>query len=321
MHSGDGDLRDPGPWRNCLRHPAQYLGKRRVCPDLARPCHVRRLPAGIQRPAEPAVPLSLHQLHQLRTPLHHRARHSLRSCCHDHGRVSALRRLPQGIRGPHEPPLPRTTECLPGMRPFALRANPGSDRPACRRSDCGSQGSGRLQPGVRRAQRSGDMPASHAQATQRKAVRTNVPRPGCHRAHLRNHGPGPFGVTEPAASHRRAAAQGVGHSRRCRARKPDPRRDAPLHPLASSAVRRRALRCSRDDQRQPQRRTYRCLESGRFGTSFSGRRPVPVCTTATSSCAWTIRWSAPSKDRRVFCGGPEGMRLRPSGWRWICRNF
>ena len=44
-----------------------------ICPDCLRE---------LFDPARPALPVSVHQLHQLRTALHHRARHSLRPAIH-----------------------------------------------------------------------------------------------------------------------------------------------------------------------------------------------------------------------------------------------
>ena len=120
----------------------------------------------------------------------------------------------------------------------------GSDRQTGRRSDCGSQGLGRLQPGVRRAQRNGDMPASHAQTAQRQAVRSDGAatwrrcernlRSGRTRTVRRSRSP-----RHPIVILPRERTSDIPGG--CRTGQSDAGRDAAVHAAASPAVRRRGV--------------------------------------------------------------------------------
>ncbi len=81
--------------------------------------HLPRLPEGDLRPRRPPLPLSLHQLHQLRPALHHHRRHPLRPPQHHHEAVPDVPGLPARVRRPARPPLPRPAQRLPGLRPAA----------------------------------------------------------------------------------------------------------------------------------------------------------------------------------------------------------
>ena len=99
-----------------LRDSPERCGDRRIRADLAGRGHLPRLFARLPRAGQPAFRLPLHQLHQLRTALHHHSRHPVRSRQHHHGALSHVRGVPAGIRRPGESPVPRAAECLPRVR-------------------------------------------------------------------------------------------------------------------------------------------------------------------------------------------------------------
>jgi hydrogenase maturation protein HypF len=85
------DLRVEATDRSARRR-ARASGSSRavgVGPDVrvARRRRVRRLPGRAVRPGRPPLPLPLHQLHQLRAPLHHHRPPPLRPAQHHHARV------------------------------------------------------------------------------------------------------------------------------------------------------------------------------------------------------------------------------------------
>ena len=145
-------------------HPRERRRRRPRGARQRRHGDVRRLPGRDGRSRRPPLPLSLHQLHQLRTALHHRAIRALRPAGHDHGRLHHVRRLPARVRRPRRPAVPRPAQRLPGLRPDACRYRDlAGDRPDPRRR-CprrgrrgaparrhpGRQGPRRLPPGRRR---------------------------------------------------------------------------------------------------------------------------------------------------------------------------
>ena len=81
------------------------------------PRHLRRLPAGTLRPCRPPVPLSLHQLHQLRPALHHRHGHPVRPADYDDEGFSDVRAVQPGIRRSGRPAVPCSAGCVPGCGP------------------------------------------------------------------------------------------------------------------------------------------------------------------------------------------------------------
>ena len=84
--------------------------------DPARPRDLRRVRARDRRPARPALPLRVHELHALRPALHDRARRPLRPRGDDDGAVRDVPGLPPRVRGPGRSPLPRAAERLPRVR-------------------------------------------------------------------------------------------------------------------------------------------------------------------------------------------------------------
>ena len=77
-----------------IRDSVQEDGKYQlVSPDIATCPDCRRE----IRPGQPPLPLSLHQLHQLRPPLHHHRGHPLRPAPDHHAPFPDVPRLPAGI--------------------------------------------------------------------------------------------------------------------------------------------------------------------------------------------------------------------------------
>ena len=90
--------------------------------DRARPAghrHVPGLPARDLRSAQPPLPLSVHQLHQLRPALQHHRIAALRPREHLDEAVHDVPAVPGRIRRPARPPLPRPAQRLSRLRPAA----------------------------------------------------------------------------------------------------------------------------------------------------------------------------------------------------------
>ena len=96
-----------------------------VLPDIATCPDCLRRDA---RPAQPPLPLPVHQLHQLRAALHDHRGAAVRPAEHDDGRIRDVRRVPARVSGPERPPLPRAAERLPGLRPAARAVGRGTVR-------------------------------------------------------------------------------------------------------------------------------------------------------------------------------------------------
>ena len=94
--------------------------RRRSCAERGgqrRQRHLRRLPGRGGRPRGPPSRLPVHQLHELRAALHHRALCPLRPPRHDHGRLQDVRPVPGRVRRPGGQALPRPAERLSRLRP------------------------------------------------------------------------------------------------------------------------------------------------------------------------------------------------------------
>ena len=105
-------LRDPSRARAAAR-------SRRRSRPTARPA---RTACASCRPRRSPLPLSVHQLHQLRAALHDRARHPLRPPVHDDGGLCDVRAVPGRVRGPRRSPLPRAAERLSALRAVGFAA-------------------------------------------------------------------------------------------------------------------------------------------------------------------------------------------------------
>ena len=70
-------------------------------------------------PQQPALRLSVYQLHQLRTALHHHRVAALRPAAHHDEEIHHVRGVRARVRRPGEPPLPRPAQRLPGVRAAA----------------------------------------------------------------------------------------------------------------------------------------------------------------------------------------------------------
>ena len=146
---------------------------------------LRRLPARAVRPGRPPLPLSVHQLHELRSPVHDRARRPLRPAADHDGGLHDVPDLPRRVRGPGRPALPRPAQRLPGVRAVAAaaRSRPRAAPPAIRslRSpprlragrDRRRQGHRRLPPGLPGRRRGRGGGAAGPQAPRGQAVRAD----------------------------------------------------------------------------------------------------------------------------------------------------
>ena len=83
----------PPSRRHRLHHRGHLAIRRRPHARLARRRDLRRLPAPSCRPGRPALPPPVHQLHQLRSAVHHHHRAALRPRRHHDGRLPDVRRL------------------------------------------------------------------------------------------------------------------------------------------------------------------------------------------------------------------------------------
>ena len=155
-------------------------------PLPARHRHLRRLPARGPRPGRPALPLSVHQLHELR-PAGHDHRRAARTtgpgprCGTSRSARPAPRSTPTRrtaastpSRSPARPaargwPTGRPTPPAPSARDDAALAAAAARPPG--RADRRGQGPRRLPPRLRRDRRGGRRPAARPQAPLGQAVR------------------------------------------------------------------------------------------------------------------------------------------------------
>ena len=167
-----------GARRARLLDPRQPGRRRAAGGRHARQRHLRRLPRRAVRPGRSPLPVPLHELHQLRTAVHHRARRPVRPAEHDDGRRSPCAR-------PAAPSTrTRRTAASTHSRtraPTAGRACGSCTRAAERsrthaRPIRSRRPRGRSVPG--RSSRSRDSAAS----TSRAWRRTRTPSPSCARA-------------------------------------------------------------------------------------------------------------------------------------------
>ena len=252
-------LRDRRERRRRGRGPALPAGHR----DL------RRVPRGARRSCRPALPVPVHELHELRAAGHDHRRAALRPRPDHDARVPAVRRLRGRVRGPGEPPLPRRARGLPGLRapagvppdrrPGPDRARRGGPRgrgrgPAGRNGRRG-QGPGRLPPRLRRHGRDGRRPPARPEASLGEALRDHGPRPRGRPGALprdvdRGRAPGGAGAADRAP--RRAAPR---HARAgaVRGRRESPPRDLPAVHAAPSPAPGGGRSAARAHLRQPDR--------------------------------------------------------------------
>ena len=154
---------------------------------------LRRLPGRALRSRRQALPLPVHQLHELRSPLHDRARRPLRPAEHDDVGVRDVLAVPRRVPRPGGPPLPRSAERLSGLRAAGAtsptragargrgsrRAGParGDRAGAARRGDRRAEGHRRIPPRVPGRRRGRGGRPARAQAPRGQAVRADGTRP------------------------------------------------------------------------------------------------------------------------------------------------
>ena len=116
---------DAADRRGRVRHRRQPARRRArqtlISPDIATCDDCLR---ELFDPDRSPLPVSVHQLHQLRPALHHRARRAVRPAVHHHGGRSRMcADVRARVSRPARPPLPCPADLLPGMRAAAAAAS------------------------------------------------------------------------------------------------------------------------------------------------------------------------------------------------------
>ena len=257
----------------------------------ARHRDLRRLPARDLRSRRSPLPLSLHQLHQLRSALQHHRGAAVRPRAHLDARLRDVPGVPGRVRRPARPPLPRAAERLPGVRPAAGAL--GRDRPRAGRD---GRGAARARP-TRICARAGSSRSRASAVFTAWSMRATTTRSARLRARKQREEK-PFALmfpTWPTSSGtatcrarrgalltspeapivllRAARADAVARGRR-RAGQSVPRRDAAVHAAAPSAAARRGP-ARRGDERQPARTSRSASTSARRSTGWRRSPTVP----------------------------------------------
>ena len=234
--------------------------------------HLRGVPGRGRRPDRSPLPLPLHQLHGLRSPVHDRPVGALRPAGHDDGRLHDVPGVPGRVRRPVGPAVPRPAQRVPAVRPAAVvvparggarrgerrRSRPRrGGRGAPRRRDRGGEGDRWLPPGRRRHRRGGRGGAPASQGPRRQALRRDGARPRGGGGPVRAERRGRRGAHVHRSTDRAGAAaarRAGGPVRRAGAARPRP--PPPVLAAAPPAPGGRRPTPG-DDQRQPQRRAHR----------------------------------------------------------------
>ena len=291
----------------------------------------------------PPLPLPVHQLHQLRPPVHHHAPAALRPAQHDHGATSrcatparteyddpadrrfhaqpvacAALRTPHLVRGPPDRPWSQGTDA-------ALAAAQARARPRCR-SWPSRASAATTWPATppRRGALTRCAGASTARTSRSPSWSRDLDR-----------GPAAGRTSTPArrpCSPARAPHRAAAPARRAR-RSP---RGGPGQPArrACSCPTRRCIICSSapcpgaparrpdgpgHDQRQPDRRAHLLTTTTTPGAAWAASPTPGWSTTGPSTCPATTRWCGSTRRRAARSGGPGAMpRSRsacPSTWR------
>ena len=161
-------------------------------------------------PERPPVSLPVHQLHQLRAPLHHHPAPALRPAEHHDGRLRHVPGVRRRVPRPGRPPLPRPADRVRRLRAPALVRTAARDRVRRHRRRAGGRSSRRWPTAG--SWRSRASAATTWPATPRRAGR----RRGC--ASARRRPQKPFAVmVRDAEAARRLAEVGAGEQRAARA--------------------------------------------------------------------------------------------------------
>ena len=285
------------------------------CRHLARRGDLRRLSRRGDGSGQPAPPLSVHELHQLRAAIHDRSRSPIRPPPDDDGVVRDVPAVPGRVRGPARPPLPRPAQRLPGLRavpPPRRSSRTGrrrgerglarGDRPGPRRGqDRRGQGNRRIPPRLPGGRRGGRGGASRTQAPGGQALRPDgARRRACARAGRARRCRGQVARLARAADRAGPAPAGCAGCAVGRAGRPRSRRHAAL--LAAPSPPARRCRCrARPHQRQRLRRADRLPGYRRPGAALGHRRSLPHGRPADRDA-----------DRRLGGAGGRGTAAVPA---------
>ena len=124
VESGRPPRLDPLWGRHVPRSPPARRAAERtalVSPDVAT-CD--DCLAEMRRPGRPPLPLPVHQLHQLRAPLHHHHRRPLRPAAHHHGGFEMCADCAAEYHDPADRRFHAQPICCPGLRPAAGAGRP-----------------------------------------------------------------------------------------------------------------------------------------------------------------------------------------------------
>ena len=165
-----------------ILHSRQCDGRDAQRRGAARSRHLRGVLRRNLRPGQPALPLSLHQLHPLRPALFDHHRSALRPAAHHHAPLRHVPGVPGRVREPGRPALPCRAQRLPGLRAATGAVGRGGEATggarrralagrggAPRRPDRRGQGPRRLPPDGRCPQRGGRAPRSASASTARRS--------------------------------------------------------------------------------------------------------------------------------------------------------
>ncbi len=116
----------PGSRSGTVRDPAQSARRGADAPVDPGHRHLRGVPGRAVRPRRPALPVPVHELHELRPAIHDRAGDPVRPAVHDDGRIRDVR----GVPAEYDDPADRRFHAQPNACPVCGPRVRLIDRPA-----------------------------------------------------------------------------------------------------------------------------------------------------------------------------------------------